>query len=76
MPKHIQAELGPSLWESAEHSQPVQSCSVIVGLHPDQVRHKALLVSCAACELTARQLLHVLAPACPSSACILTRCGT
>ena len=39
LPRHLQAEFGPSLWGSQDHQELLGSCSVVVGLHPDQVLH-------------------------------------
>ena len=49
MPEQVRAEFGPAMWDSPEHCQLLEGCSLIVGLHPDQARD---LGSCCPCCLT------------------------
>ena len=34
---HLQAEFGPALWDDPEHAALLADCSLVVGMHPDQV---------------------------------------
>ena len=35
---HLQTEFGPALWEDPAHAVLLADCSVVVGMHPDQVK--------------------------------------
>ena len=35
---HVLAEFGPSLWADPAYAQLLDSCALVIGMHPDQAR--------------------------------------
>ena len=35
---HLRTEFGPALWNDSTHAALLANCSLVVGMHPDQVK--------------------------------------
>lgn len=42
---HLRAEFGPALWKDPAHMKLLGSCSLVIGMHPDQVKRDRISIA-------------------------------